>query len=282
MEQKIKNTIAEKVIKKIEEEKVAPLAKWHFVVKDNTFWALWLVSIIIGSCAVAASIFVFLNAGWQYEAITHDSFLNFFFDIVPLFWIISFALMIFLGYYNIRKTSRGYRFSFVLIVIASLLLSFLGGTFLYSIGVGKSIDNFRDPIPFAKPIIRLEEDRWNNSDKGLFSGVVKSLDKKSKLVTLEMSVGIEKAFSTIELSDRDLEFLTPDSRVRIIAGLDKETNILVACAVLPWEEPGIPYTPRQIHLPQKLESERNRDLERINICKDVRPYQRYKEAIITN
>jgi hypothetical protein len=60
MEQENKNTIAEEVFKKLEEAQVKPIARWHFVFRNNTFWALWALSVVIGSCASAATIFVFL------------------------------------------------------------------------------------------------------------------------------------------------------------------------------------------------------------------------------
>ena len=276
------NTIANRVIKKIEEDNVAPLGKWRFVLKNNTFWVLWVLSVLIGACAISATIFVFLNAGWQYKLITHDSSSQFFFDILPLFWIISLGLMVLFGYYNVRHTSRGYRFSFYLVIVASIVASFVCGAVLYLVGLGKDIDDFRTPMPFAESIERAEEGRWNNADRGLFSGVVKSFDSTDQSLTLILLDGKERVLSTHELGQTDTSFLVAGAHIRVIAGFVEESRLAVACVILPWEEPGVPYTPRQIHLPQPLQAERKEDIGRTNICKDVSPYQRYKEAFSIN
>ncbi len=266
------NTIAEKIIKKIEEEHVAPLGKWRFVLRNNSFWALWALSVLIGACTIAATIFVCMNAGWRYQAITHDSFFQFFFDVMPLFWVISFSLMILLGYYNVRHTSRGYRFSFYLVIVASVMASFIGGTVLYAIGIGKDIDDFRKPLPFVHSITEIEENRWNNADRGLFSGTVIYFDPLEESLVLRLISGEDKVFSTGELDDLDASKLLIDSHIRIIGGSDTGNgNFTIACAVIPWEA-GSP--PNQI-----LRLERKADLTRNNVCKGIHSYQKYLETL---
>jgi hypothetical protein len=253
------------------------------VLRNNSFWALWGLSVLIGACATAATIFVFLNAGWQYETITHDSFMQFFFDVMPLFWLVSFGLMVLFGYYNVRHTARGYRFSFYLVVLASVVASFIGGTILYTLGVGKDIDNFRRPLPFSPPIMTLEETRWNDISRGLLSGIVKSFDATNQSVTLTLFSDQDKVLSTRELSDRDVAFLVSGAHIRIIGGLDKDDiDTFVACVVVPWDKPVAPNHFSGTYTPPVFSGERKEDAERIKICKDVRPYRRYQETVITN
>lgn len=280
MEQK-QNTIADEIIKRIEEDNVEPIARWHFVLKNSGFWGLWGISVLIGSCALAASIFVVQNSGWQYQSITHDSFARFFFDSIPLFWIVSLAVMILFGYYNVRKTTRGYRFPFILIVLASILASCIGGVLLYAFGIAATIDNIRKPLPFGMPIVSMEEARWNNPDRGLLAGIVESVDREAETMTLVLFGGNHQEVSLTELEEENIALLAPGSRIRVIGTFTDET--FVACALLSWEIQGLPDHPRQIHFapPQNI-NERKMFDERTSICKDVRPYQRYKEIIITN
>ena len=282
MEQENKNTIAQEVIKKLEEGQVKPIARWHFVLRNSTFWALWGLSVVLGSCASAATIFVFFNAGWQYQSVTHDNFFKFLLDTLPLFWLVAIGLMVFFGYYNIRHTNRGYRFSVYLVMVSSVVASFIGGTILYTLGIAGDIDNIKRPLPFAPPIISLEENRWNNTNRGLVSGFVKSFDREAKTLTLVLISGEEKTLSTIELQDNDLSYLNQNSHVRIIGGVDEgNKGIFVACAVLPWEpqlgrqKPA----PRMPELPPEFGERKELD-ERISICKDVRPYQNYRRVLI--
>lgn len=275
MEQENKNTIAEGVFKKLEEGQVKPIARWHFVLRNNTFWALWVLSVVLGACATAATIFVFLNSGWGYRAVTHDSFLSFLLDVVPFFWIVSIVVMIAFGYFNIRHTTRGYRFSFYLVVMSSIIVSFIGGTILYAVGIAGDIDEIRKPIPFADPLMHMQESRWNNEERGLVLGLVKNVDVKSKIFTLTTAKGQEKIFSTSELQDWDINFIKEGSVIRVIQWSDNNNpDIFVACAVIPGN----------FRLPQqKVENfERKIDITRINKCEGVRPYKRYQETLITN
>ncbi len=276
-------TTAQQVINKLDQDCVKPIARWRFVMRNNSFWALWGLSVVIGACATAATIFVFSHSNWRYQGITHDSFFGFFFDVLPLFWLASLALMVLFGYYNIRHTTRGYRFSFYLVVFSSVIASFIGGTILYTIGVAGDIDDLRRPLPFSTPVVFMEEGRWNNEARGLLSGIVKSFDKDKELLTLTIFSGGEKVLSTWELNELDISRLEVGAHIRVIGGYDiQNPDLFVACVILPWEKPGVPYTPVQTHYPKTLESERKPNDGRTSICKDVRPYQRYKETFITN
>lgn len=83
--EKEQNTTAEKVIQKIDQDKLVPIARWHFTLRNSGFWTLWGLSIILGACATAATIFVFLNSGWTYRAVTHNSLFKFILDVIPFF-----------------------------------------------------------------------------------------------------------------------------------------------------------------------------------------------------
>ncbi len=282
MEQE-QQTTAEKIIQRLEQEKVTPIARWHFTLRNGGFWTLWGLSVVLGACATAATIFVFLNSGWKYQGITHDSFLRFLVDVIPVFWIVSIGAMIVFGYFNIRNTTRGYRFSFYLVVLASILASFIGGTILYTLGVGGDIDDLRRPLPFSDSIVFIEEGRWNDDARGLVSGIVTSFDEKKEILVVTNFKAEQKIISTSELESLDISRLTPGAHIRIIGGFDENNNdMFVACVVLPWVIQGVPYTPPQIHLPNDSQFERKQNEARTSICKDVRPYQRYKETFITN
>lgn len=269
---------ADEVLKKLESEKVTPIGRWHFVLRNNSFWALWGLSVLIGACATAATIFVFLNAGWQYEALTHDSFMQFFFDVMPLFWLVSFGLMVLFGYYNVRHTTRGYRFSFYLVVIASVVASFLGGTVLYALGIGKDIDDLRRPLPFSTSLVMKEEGRWNDIEKGLLAGEVLPFAPGDDIVIVKLFSGVSQTVSLKELDDRSRSIVQPHAQVRIIGERQgpAATDMFIACVVLPWDLPHI-----QKMLPNEM-NERKVFEQRSNTCKDVRPYQRYQEIVITN
>ncbi len=281
MEQE-QHTISEKIIKQLEHDQVTPIARWHFVVKNSTFWTLWAVAVVVGACATAASIFVFKNADWHYYSITHETFSRFFFDVMPLFWLVSFIVMVVCGYYTIRHTTRGYRFSFYLVVLASIFGSLIGGVGLFALGVGKDIDDIRGPLPFSSPLLFVEEGRWDNVERGLLSGRVESFNQNKAILVLRRYSGDETFISTEELVDSDTTQLKEGAHIRVIvAGTTEINGIIVACAVLPWDIHGVALPPQGAMISPYGESERNINMHRTNLCKDVQPYQRYKQTFIT-
>lgn len=265
-------TTAQKVMNTIEAKKVAPIAKWHFVFKNSGFWLLWGTSVVLGACATAATIFVFLNSGWRYYTITHDSFLRFLLDIVPFFWILALLSMVAFGYYNIRHTKRGYRFSFYLVVFSSVVASLLGGIILYALGIGSDIDNVRKPLPFSMPILSAEELYWNNKDRGLIAGFVTKIDSQKEKAEVSLLSGETELILTSELLSNDMAFLAPGAHVRIIGSRNTKGDF-VACAILPFDNRFI--APKELF-------ERKEQLFRTNVCRDARPYQKYKAIFITN
>lgn len=280
-EQKEQSLTAIQICNKIDQEKLTPISSWRFTLRNSGFWSLWGLSIFIGSCATAASIFSFLHSGWQYRAVTHDTFLRFFFDVMPLFWIVSLGAMIVFGYFNIRHTTRGYRFSFYLVVFASVVASFIGGTILYAIGVAGDIDDLRRPLPFSSPMRLIEEERWNDDARGLASGTVTSFDREAGQLVITNSKGEEKIIFTSELGPIGIDHLEVGAFIRVIGLPDIGNNqVFVACVVLPWDMPQ-PRRESPFMVKENL-IERNTIEERTSICKDVRPYQMYKETLITN
>lgn len=273
MEQQ-QNNLIEQVFKKIDDEKLTPIARWHFTLKNNSFWALWGASVLLGACAIAGVIFSFSRFGWQYRYITHETSFGFLFDALPIFWLISFIGMIAFGYYNLRHTSKGYKFSFVLILLVSLFLSFILGTLLFAIGFGKKLDNLRRPLSFAPPAMVLEEKIWTNDQKGLLTGIVKSIDKQNNTVVLTLPSNIEKVVNISQLPEVILPNIFEGAHIKII-GTIKETEFY-ACIILPSERP------YKMLPPPKEVFERNSLEERNSICKDVRPYQQYKRVFIRN
>jgi hypothetical protein len=178
------------------------------------------------------------------------------------------------GYYNLRHTARGYKFSFAIILLFSLFLSFSLGTLLFAIGFGKNIDDFRRPL--IGSAMMPEDKNWNDNKKGLLSGTIKSFDKDSQQFVVSLISGEELSISAVELGNRSLEQLVEGSNVRIIIAHKLGEKELVACVILPID----PLKYKALY--PKYVNERKLDEERINICKGVRPYQQYKKVFINN
>jgi hypothetical protein len=101
--------LAHKVLDRIEEERVVPLPKWQFTIKDRLFWVFWILSLVLGALVAGALFFAFINAGWEYRVVTHQNFFGFVMQVLPTIWIVAVLGAMLIAYENFRHTSRGYR-----------------------------------------------------------------------------------------------------------------------------------------------------------------------------
>ncbi len=270
--------LASEVLHRIEEEHVTPRPRSYYILKNVAFWVLWLISLVAGSFAVAAAWFAVANADWPFWSVTHDNALQFFFEVVPLVWLIASVLMTVLGYKNLRRTKHGYRYPLILIVCVTLAGSLLGGTLLYRIGIGRLVEEeVGRRIPLYRPLIEQRRKVWVDPSRGLLAGDVLSVDPGYHAFVLRTFDGRQWSVSADDLSDRDRAVLNQETQVRVIGvpPTTSSTNTFHSCFVFPWE---IPHLHRSFFfmsggsiMPHPFD-ERNGSDERSTECKGVRPY----------
>lgn len=278
--------LANKILQRIDEEQIKPVPGWKFSAKNGLFWTSWIVSVLVGSVAVSAGIFVMANAGWQYYEATHENLVTFFVESLPYLWILVLGGFIFFGYENFRHTKRGYQFRFVSILILSIGTSMAAGSVLYFVGVGQIFDqHVAAGIPFHQPVVEYQQELWERPEKGLLAGEVKNISEDYNWFTLSTFKGEEWTVYTSELSEPDFNTLSEFSQVRVIGLIDSDntSNELVACIIFPWEVYGAPPSgdssrrdyPTHYTIGCTTPDCEIKPIEERNTkCKDVRPYSK--------
>jgi len=167
------NNFDEKLVAKLKEEHIAPKPRWHFLLKDYVLRAAGVVSLLIGAGAVAVMIYLFKYNGWEIQEETNKSLWEFFLLTLPYFWIIFLALFIFILYYNLHHTKRGYRYPIWAIVTSSIIASIILGSVFFFVGLGEKIDNvLGERVPFYHKIINRHVDFWFNPAEGRLTGII--------------------------------------------------------------------------------------------------------------
>lgn len=279
--------LADSIMHKIEREQIKPVPGWRFVIWNGFYWVAWGVTIVVGSAAVAASIFVISNAGWKYYAATSSSFFEFFVKSLPYLWIVVLLIFIILSVENFKKTKRGYRLSLIWTLLTSVGLSCLGGAILFYFGFGYVIDeDLGQVIPFHQTMIEHQKTVWNNPPAGLVAGEVVEVDEAGQTMLMQTFNGTELNISTASLMTHDLETLANFNEVRVVGYFEDsasgEVSVFTACLVIPWEiyghrdgsgRPKMPGWPPPSATDCEEDSEINLEEVRNNKCKDVRPYE---------
>ncbi len=279
--------LANKVLERIDQEHVAPRPRWQFATRNIAFWVLWVFSILLGAGAVAATIFVIANAGWEYSPATHEFFPGFVFGSLPYLWISVLAVMIILGYENFRHTKWGYRTPLIGIVGISVVGSLLAGLLLYQFGIGQAVDEqIGGRLPFHHSVMSKQRITWMSPDRGLLAGEVMSVTQDASAMSLRGYDGKMWNVSLDLLTPPEREILLRFKDVRVIGRFVETRNAsgekemqFQACLVLPWEIHGramfLPGPERPVPFQVALPSVDETILmeRRSTECEGVRPYQ---------
>lgn len=267
-----KKDLAHKVLDRIEEERVVPLPKWQFTIKDRLFWVFWILSLVLGALVAGALFFAFINAGWEYRVVTHQNFFGFVMQVLPTIWIVAVLGAMLIAYENFRHTSRGYRVPLLAVIGLSLLGITLGGLFFYVSGAGKLIEEeIGGRIPLYRPVMLRQKQIWSRPEQGLLAGEVIQYDAGQSTFRLRGFNGDVFFMSTQDLTSDSKDLLVEREPVRVVGVFAKPTDgpdkpFFRPCYVFPWE----PRNPGLFHV--TCDPERTFEESRNTECKGLIPY----------
>src|SRR5690606_21014678 len=104
------NSLKDSVLERLEKEGITPHSRYYWLSYEYAFWAAWLISVFLGSVALAVLSFASVYIGYSLFEATHGGFLTFFFDTLPYIWLVAFAALTLVAYFNLKNTKRGYKY----------------------------------------------------------------------------------------------------------------------------------------------------------------------------
>jgi len=177
--------ISDKIIAKIENEKITPVPKWRFLLRDYVIWAIGAFSVLLGSLAVAIIIFLLTDQDWGVYRMTERHLWLSALGIIPYFWIVVLLIFCSVAYYHVRHTERGYRYHSYVVVLASVCLSFLFGIIIYGAGIGEKADDMLyTRVGTYRRMIVHRDDLWQQPEQGRLAGKILSVEKEEEFVLL--------------------------------------------------------------------------------------------------
>lgn len=225
------------LFERIEREQVQPRSRLFFRSQECFVWFLWFLSVVVGSFAVAISLFVVLHRQYALYETTHDNFFTYLVDVLPYLWIVVFGLMVAGAVFNLRHTKRGYQYPIWKLILSSLVLSFAGGSALQFFGLGFTIDSILGKqMNVYTSQEKLEERLWQEPEDGRLVGrqVLTTLSPTTTVIFEDVRGG-RWQMTVIDLFESDRELLGEGGQVRVLGGLTDGTGkVFHACGVFPW------------------------------------------------
>jgi len=181
-----KTDFVEKLLGKIKKDKLEPRPRWQFLLKSYTLYIAGVLALLIGALAVAVMIYLFNFNDWHLYRQAKIGFGEFFLLTLPYFWLLFLALFVFIVYYNLKHTKRGYRYPGILLIGALIILSIILGTVFYSWGFGEKIDTILGKsAPFYGHVFNPQIDFWSQPEEGRLAGLIIRLNETGDFVLLD-------------------------------------------------------------------------------------------------
>jgi hypothetical protein len=274
--------LARRVLGRIDSEHLAPRPRWEFLLKNYTFWGLGALAVLFAALAFSATLFQIRNVDWRLSPATHPDLFSFFLATAPFFWVIALALFTLVGYLYVRRTTHGYRYSLIAIMLAAVLLSFVLGTILYATGLGGALEEgIGDHPPFYRPILVEERAWWLAPEKGLLGGDVEKVAPDESSFVLRDFSGQTWTIDTSDLRARDLATIVSGGTVRVIGVPNTATSSAVfhACFVFPWMMQGMPGHGPTPPPPGVIASTSAKGTDTPSaLCQGIHPYQQLHQV----
>lgn len=236
MKESPSQTLRERVLSCIDNERVCPRDRFFFLCYDSIVWLLWGMSVVVGALAVAVALFVVTESRTRLFLVTHDSFWSFFLDVAPYVWIVVFGVMSLFAIVNLRHTKRGYRYTVVQLLASSVILSLAGGAVLQLVGFGHGLDTaLGKRVPMYVSQDKFEKRLWLMPDEGRLIGrqVMATLAPTSTVIFEDIS-GARWTVTVTDLSPYDIALLASEATVRMVGtSSDSIGRRFHACGTLP-------------------------------------------------
>ncbi|MGE5425898.1 MAG: hypothetical protein ACM3PZ_02395 [Bacillota bacterium] len=153
----------------IKEQGVSPRPRWRFLAKEWLVWASGILSLLVGAAAVSVIRYLSENSASMESGKSFGAWLLL---SLPYFWMVLLALFLWVFYYNLKHTKRGYRYPMYQVAGAAFLLSILLGLAFYSVGIGQAIDVVLGRAPLYDRIINPHVSFWSRPEDGRLSGLI--------------------------------------------------------------------------------------------------------------
>jgi len=230
-------SIRHRVLCTIDEQKVAPRSKYLYWCENTAMWFIWLFTVLLGALATAVLLFTSSYRYYDIYEATHDNFVTFFLEALPVLWIVAFIVLMFVAMRGLRATRRGYRLSPVLVGGSSIGVSVLLGMIGSALGFGFVVDRaLGEFAPMYYSQAEREQVIWQHPAEGRLTGrAVGAAAPEVGQISFIDSAEVVWVMDIQELRQQDRELLESRARVRVLGQhMSDDPARFHACGVFPW------------------------------------------------
>jgi hypothetical protein len=173
----------DEILNTIKQEKIVPKSKLALNWKHYLFWLFLGVAVIFSSLFLSLAILNFIGVDREIvDALGIGRLTWFLFRTLPLFWLVSFVVILALGFLSFRHTKRAYRYNSWIVVVILLLLASLLSVVLHFAGFNKRAEDRFKGAPILHRGVHSPEERFNFPERGVLAGKIKEVSEEKILL----------------------------------------------------------------------------------------------------
>ncbi|MFA7600905.1 MAG: hypothetical protein WCY43_01590 [Patescibacteria group bacterium] len=214
------NNLEDKIIKKIEKEKLKPLSRSFFVFKKIIFWILTSIFLLFAGLSLSVMFLIIKHGDWDIYHFLGSSPGTFFLKAFPYFWLLGVLVFLILTLIKTKKADGTYAYPFIYQSIIGMLIVTILASGFYLSGMSQKTEAYLSSNKLYRKANYIRSS-WENPEKGLLAGTLK----------IKNNVFILKDFSEIEwvlvLPENNLtgkELLIDNDKIKIIGKINTESQ----------------------------------------------------------
>ena len=220
-------TIKDTIINKLHQSEVEPRTKWYFAAKNIVFWVLFVFSVLIGGMAM--SIVFHLSLMNPVHELSDVSWWHRLIMFVPVFWLGLLSVFVISAFFNVTHTKIGYKYNHYLIVVISILASFVLGFVFMLGGINKIIEQKTfDHVPGYRQLQVQQYHGWMNPEAGRLIGVVET--RSGEVIELR---AVDRSLWSVGGDPAVVAIIQPGMRLKIFGRMSGD-HMFDAQIISPW------------------------------------------------
>jgi hypothetical protein len=167
---KVRSSLAECIIKRIQTEQIAPTPKLYFQLRNAIFWTVFWLCLAFGVLATTMIIYSVNELG--FDLLPHSA-LQYWFRILPVYWVGFFLVFTAIAMLGFQKTKQGYKISFLSLMLCNFGASLFLGSNIYFWGGGDVLDFAVESI--VDTYQSMEQRKiilWDRPRQGVLAGTI--------------------------------------------------------------------------------------------------------------
>jgi len=175
------------ILKDIKEKCLAPTPRWCFLWKNYAFWGLGLLILVFGSMATSVALYLVFNNDWEVYSQAGSGFLSFLLSTLPYLWIAIIIIFALAAFYEVRQTTRGYKFQLTYALGGIFILSIIVGGLFYWFGLAQVIDDeLAERVPYYERVVNPQLNYWMSPGEGRLVGMIKRKENADTLILADL------------------------------------------------------------------------------------------------